>query len=196
MADANASVASLLSQHQPIGSLGGSFSTGGDGSANYSIPIDIPKGTSGMEPSISIGYNSNGGNGALGVGFDLSGFQRITRGGTSRAKEGDKGVDPVDFDENDRFFFDGELLIAVKNEAGTALLASDYGKHGTEYRTENDSFARVYSWGQLGSGPAFWTVETKAGLRIELGNCATSCCLLYTSPSPRDQRGSRMPSSA
>ena len=24
----------------------------------------------------------------------------------------------------------------------------------------------------------------------------TSCCLLYTSPSPRDQRGSRMPSSA
>ena len=23
-----------------------------------------------------------------------------------------------------------------------------------------------------------------------------SCCLLYTSPSPRDQRGSRMPSSA
>ena len=25
---------------------------------------------------------------------------------------------------------------------------------------------------------------------------ATWCCLLYTSPSPRDQRGSRMPSSA
>ena len=24
----------------------------------------------------------------------------------------------------------------------------------------------------------------------------SSCCLLYTSPSPRDQRGSRMPSSA
>ncbi|MEN8871741.1 MAG: SpvB/TcaC N-terminal domain-containing protein, partial [Akkermansiaceae bacterium] len=175
LADANASVASLLSQHQPIGSLGGTFSTGGDGSANYSIPIDIPKGTSGMEPSISIGYSSNGGNGALGVGFDLSGFNRITRGGTSRAKEGDKGVDPVDFDENDRFFFDGELLIAVKNEAGTALLASDYGKHGTEYRTENDGFARIYSWGQLGSGPAFWTVETKAGLRIEMGNCDTSC---------------------
>ena len=26
--------------------------------------------------------------------------------------------------------------------------------------------------------------------------CATITCLLYTSPSPRDQRGSRMPSSA
>ena len=31
-----------------------------------------------------------------------------------------------------------------------------------------------------------------------LNNCATgvATCLLYTSPSPRDQRGSRMPSSA
>ena len=32
------------------------------------------------------------------------------------------------------------------------------------------------------------------GFRIELGEIET--CLLYTSPSPRDQRGSRMPSSA
>ena len=28
------------------------------------------------------------------------------------------------------------------------------------------------------------------------GGGSTQCCLLYTSPSPRDQRGSRMPSSA
>ena len=27
-------------------------------------------------------------------------------------------------------------------------------------------------------------------------NCSITSCLLYTSPSPRDQRGSRMPSSA
>ena len=33
---------------------------------------------------------------------------------------------------------------------------------------------------------------TKDGQEIDL----YSCCLLYTSPSPRDQRGSRMPSSA
>ena len=29
-----------------------------------------------------------------------------------------------------------------------------------------------------------------------MGVEASTCCLLYTSPSPRDQRGSRMPSSA
>ena len=32
--------------------------------------------------------------------------------------------------------------------------------------------------------------------RIQLENDLANVCLLYTSPSPRDQRGSRMPSSA
>ena len=31
---------------------------------------------------------------------------------------------------------------------------------------------------------------------LEPGQKCLTCCLLYTSPSPRDQRGSRMPSSA
>ena len=32
--------------------------------------------------------------------------------------------------------------------------------------------------------------------KVYRGLCSASACLLYTSPSPRDQRGSRMPSSA
>ena len=40
-------------------------------------------------------------------------------------------------------------------------------------------------WGVVGGGlVALWQA------------LSYSCCLLYTSPSPRDQRGSRMPSSA
>ena len=42
-------------------------------------------------------------------------------------------------------------------------------------------------------------VEMATALRTYKGKTSTSCpniCLLYTSPSPRDQRGSRMPSSA
>ena len=38
---------------------------------------------------------------------------------------------------------------------------------------------------------------TVGGLRSGFGTATIlGCCLLYTSPSPRDQRGSRMPSSA
>ena len=38
----------------------------------------------------------------------------------------------------------------------------------------------------------------KQGEDLNLTNilCKSAACLLYTSPSPRDQRGSRMPSSA
>ena len=49
--------------------------------------------------------------------------------------------------------------------------------------------------------------RVKASFRLEVGQkvrippiqsseCTKQACLLYTSPSPRDQRGSRMPSSA
>lgn len=170
----------LLAEHQPVGSVGGAFLVGGDGSANYNIPLKIPKGTAGVEPAIAIGYTSSGGNGSLGVGFDITGFERITRGPTSRLKDG--FLDPVDFDGNDRFFFNGELLIALTNANGDPATASDYGKDGTVYQTEKHSFARIMSHGQTGSGPHHWTIQTKGGLTIELGNCATSCVVAPSAP--------------
>ena len=41
--------------------------------------------------------------------------------------------------------------------------------------------------------PSVVAIETRSGRKIVR---AVGSCLLYTSPSPRDQRGSRMPSSA
>ena len=40
------------------------------------------------------------------------------------------------------------------------------------------------------------TIKEIGYVGSEMGFDYRSCCLLYTSPSPRDQRGSRMPSSA
>ncbi|MDH4275226.1 MAG: hypothetical protein OEW08_09325, partial [Gammaproteobacteria bacterium] len=42
----------------------------GDASLNY--PLELPAGRNGMQPQLSIAYNSGGGNGWLGVGWDLS----------------------------------------------------------------------------------------------------------------------------
>ena len=42
----------------------------------------------------------------------------------------------------------------------------------------------------------YWSSINKLALTIVLGAVIYVACLLYTSPSPRDQRGSRMPSSA
>jgi len=152
----------VLAAHQAVGSLKGSLSVGGDGSASYSIPIDIPKGTAGMEPKLSLNYSSGGGNGMYGVGWSLGGLQKITRGPASAAKDGN--YDPVDFDEYDRYFLDGERLICV---AGT------YGSPGSEYRTEMDSYARITLNGTA-PGNYWWKLETKAGLIVELGNTADS----------------------
>ena len=40
------------------------------------------------------------------------------------------------------------------------------------------------------------TKEVAENLKIDASKLQPWICLLYTSPSPRDQRGSRMPSSA
>lgn len=146
--------------HQAVGALKGSLSVGGDGSAGYSIPIDIPKGTGGMEPKLSLGYSSNSGNGMVGVGWNLAGLQRITRGPSSAAKDGN--YDPMDFDSDDRFFLDGERLVCT---SGT------YGAAGSQYRTEMDSYARITA---IGTGPESWKIETKAGLIVILGGSANS----------------------
>lgn len=163
-----------LPVHTPVGALKGNFSVGGDGSATYSIPIDLPKGTSGMEPQLSLNYSSNGGNGICGLGFGLSGLQSITRGPSSLKKDG--FIDGVNFDVKDRFFLNGERLVCV---AGT------YGANGSEYRTEIDSYARITLSGNANSGHAsYWTVQTKAGLTLQFGNTIDSrvSCSAATAP--------------
>ena len=41
-----------------------------------------------------------------------------------------------------------------------------------------------------------WYLRGKAALIVEVEKSHSCCCLLYTSPSPRDRQKSRMPSSA
>lgn len=164
----------ILGTHQPVTSLKGSMSVGGDGAMTYSMPIDIPKGTAGMEPKVSLSYSSSAGNGIAGLGWSLSGFQSITRGPASHQKDGFEGA--VRFDGDDRFFFNGEKLICV---SGT------YGQQDSEYRTEIDSFARItLKGGNQNSTNSWWQVETKAGLVIQLGNSSGSKIVspLYAAP--------------
>jgi RHS repeat-associated protein len=42
------------------------------GGAGISYPIETPAGRAGLQPQLAIGYNSGGGNGWLGIGWDLS----------------------------------------------------------------------------------------------------------------------------
>ncbi len=50
------------------GATPGQFSVNESGAATYRIPLQVPLGAAGMEPKLELGYNSQGGNGLLGMG--------------------------------------------------------------------------------------------------------------------------------
>ncbi|VVH50865.1 hypothetical protein BPUTSESOX_1104 [uncultured Gammaproteobacteria bacterium] len=135
-----------------VGSTAGALSVE-QGAVNYSIPITMPPGISGMKPELSINYNSNSGNGLLGIGFGLSGLSAIHRCSKTIATDSMKGG--VGYNDNDRYCLDGQRLIAISGQDG---------KSGSEYRTEIESFRRVKFTGN------HWTVETKSGQAFEYGN--------------------------
>lgn len=112
----------------------GEFSVGKSGAAGYTIPIVVPPGTAGMQPSLSLSYSSQGGNGPLGLGWSLGGFSVVTRCPATMAQDG--LLDGVDLDSNDRFCLDGQRL--VSHTSGT----DDVGDY-IQYRTEIDVFSRV-----------------------------------------------------
>ncbi|MCP3925123.1 MAG: hypothetical protein GY714_21325, partial [Desulfobacterales bacterium] len=145
-----------------IGKTPGTFKVS-SGSASYNIPIVVPPGIAGMQPNLSINYDSNGSNGLLGMGFSLDGISAITRSGRTIAQDGIKGG--VNYDENDRFELGGQRLIAV---SGT------YGADGTEYRTEIDQYSKIVSYGTQGNGPSYFRIWTKTGMILEFGNSDSS----------------------
>ena len=115
-----------------VGSLGGTVSIGAMGGLNYTIPIDLPAGINGMQPSVSFGYNNQGGNGLLGWGWDLNAVSCITRTGQTFYHDGQ--MTGVDLSQNDRFLLDGQRLIVV---------SGIYGETDSEYRTENDCMSKI-----------------------------------------------------
>lgn len=91
---------SLASPSQGINETQGELSVSLTGGATYNIPIVVPPGINGIEPQISLSYNSQGGNGLAGFGWNVSGISVITR--IPSTKFHDNNTDGVDFDLQDR----------------------------------------------------------------------------------------------
>lgn len=136
----------------PVGYLDGSSAVTPTGEYTYTVPIAVPPGRAGMEPSLALSYSSRGGDGLAGVGWSLSGLSEIRRCGRSLATEGE--VDGIDFDNTDRFCLDGQKLVAI---------SGPYGLTGAEYRTERDPFARIFSYGGAPGSPDSFEVRRKDG---------------------------------
>ena len=152
------SVNDLPSHDATVGTMAGQAGTDG-GAATYTIPIVVPPGRAGMQPSLSLNYNSRSGNGVMGVGWTISGLSSIHR--CPQTPEQDSQTLGVSYTSNDRLCLDGQRLVAV---TGT------YGSSGAEYRTEVDSYARsTQTGGGLTGTATCFRVEQKDGRILHYG---------------------------
>ncbi len=143
------------------GSTAGSFDVSQSGAATYQIPVVVPPGINGLVPNVSLNYNSQGGNGNVGMGWSLGGLSAIYRCPRTIAQDGSTGS--IDFTVNDRFCLDGQRLVKIGSANG-----------GIEYRTEIESYLRVIAYGGRADDPAYFTVWGKDGKVMQYGATVNS----------------------
>lgn len=130
----------------------GEGSVGHDGSANFEVPIWVPRGRNGVQPSLSLRYNSEGGEGIFGVGWSLSGLSIISRCDRNDLIDGYRHA--VDFTAQDAFCLDGERLVAGDDGAFWG---------GGTHRAWRNGFDRIEMEGNLGDPNLSFIVHKRNG---------------------------------
>ena len=137
-----------------VGTLGGTVDVGAMGGLVYSIPLELPSGINGMQPSLAITYNSQSGNGTMGFGWYLDGLSGITRTGKTLYHDGE--MTAADLSWSDQYLLDGQRLIAV----------ADY-TDSIEYRTEQDGMSRIMAYKESIEGiPGFLGIKRIARFMV------------------------------
>mgnify|MGYP000428265600 FL=1 len=142
---------------QNTSNVSGSFDIGPIGNATYNIPIDLPPGTAGLQPNISIVYNSFSGDGIMGKGFSVSALSSITR--VSKTIFHDGAINDIEFNSTDKYTLDGNRLM--------------YNSLTGEYRTEINPYSKINII-SANTSSAHFEVRTREGLILEYGNTADS----------------------
>lgn len=144
-----------------VGSIDVNTTVTESGGAVVSIPIDIPSGTNAMQPNLALVYNSQGGQGDAGWGWNLSGLSLISR--TGSVPYYDNKIDVVHFDSSDHLLLNGQRLIL--DTGNISNLTS-----GATYYTEVESFNKV----TFISETSGFTVQSKDGTIATYGDTCSS----------------------
>ena len=138
-----------------------------DGTARLSLPIEVPPGRHGVQPSLSMAYDSQAGSGWMGLGWDLriSSIQVETKFGVPQ------------YDGTEAYLLDGEALVPICRPSGAPAGGQYFGR-----RVEG-RFDRIR---RLGTGPAdyTWEVTDKSGTKLTYGSgtCSTNTCSRLANP--------------
>ena len=131
------------------------------GAAVYTVPIAVPAGINGVQPNLSLSYNSQAGNGIAGYGWNITGISKITRVGSTPYHNGQ--LTGVNLTETDQFALDGQRLL---------LKEGTHGADGAVYETENFSNVKVIAKGTFGNGifgPSYFEVLYPDGSKAYYG---------------------------
>lgn len=131
------------------------------GNASLAYPLNLPAGRAGMQPQLAISYNSGGGNGWMGLGWNLSlpAISIDTRWGVPR-------YDPDS--ETETYTMNGEQLTPVAHR-GTLRPRTSGGAEGVRfYPRVEGAFNKIVRHGDT---PAdyWWEVTDKSGTRYFYG---------------------------
>ena len=131
------------------------------GTASLSYPISVPAGRNGIQPNLNVSYSSGGGNGLLGMGWDMQ-LPAIT-------VDSKWGVPRYDGTyETECYSYNGQELLPSPHYLSTWEHRNTTGNKRFRPRTEGsfDSIVRC------GNGPAeyFWVVTDKSGTKYFYGS--------------------------
>lgn len=145
------------------------------GDANVNYPLTLPAGVSGMQPSLSVSYNSSSNGGWMGEGWNISGLSSIsvdTRWGTPAFATGQ---------ETELYAIDGEMLVYPEgylphrhnkvNPDGTfdtARQTRNGSGSKTFYLRRNHNFTKIERFG-TDTKNYRWVVTSTSGTRTYYG---------------------------
>ncbi|MDD3077753.1 MAG: SpvB/TcaC N-terminal domain-containing protein [Paludibacter sp.] len=161
-ADEDGNIVSDPTEGAVVGSIPGQFAVSPTGAATYTIPIEVPSGINGMQPNISLVYNSQSGNGIAGWGWNISGLSMISR--TPKNYYFDEEKTGIIWDNTSPLALDGQRLIEIQRWTTGDIIDS------IEYDTEAKSGNRIVAYDIQDWGPTYFKVYTKAGQTFMYGN--------------------------
>ena len=148
------------SQGFVVGKIPGELNVSPSGAATYTIPISCPPGINGMQPNLSLVYNSQSGNGIAGWGWNLGGLSMISRVPKNYYYDNEKSG--IIWDKYSPLALDGQRLVVN----GPLESSSDT----IEYRTENDESNKIVGYNITVWGPKYFKVFQKDGNVLEYGD--------------------------
>jgi hypothetical protein len=124
------------------------------GRFTYDIPIKVPRGAHGMQPNLSLTYDSGKGNDIVGMGWSLTGLSHIARVNYGSG---------INYDGTDTYAH-SDLGILVKQPDGS-------------YRSKKESFTKFVPHGTYGDGPCYWVAYDRTGAELMYGTALYSTLL-------------------